>query len=290
LKPDIDELCRRLVARNGQPLRVPSDGELEALEKRIGSILPAAFKAVLKTAGGVSWPVSLLDDRTIERSREWPGMPGEYVPFADDGCGNDWCFDTRICETGEFPIAFWDHEDPDAHRSDGPPCRVGGTFAEWLDERIRETVMHERAEVRHARREQIEERLAPKLPRGGAAWTPNDAEILAAERRLPVALPAQYRWFTKRFGAVDWPVRIEDAVDLYEHQDESPCTWFGRATVRRFGFNARGAVIEEQGGTRRVVADSFFLWLEGEIIRREQEDVPRANIERPRVIRRKRRD
>lgn len=249
--------------------------------------LPPAFVAArLRPPSLLAEPLYLLDDDSIAQARTWPGMPSHLVPFAGDGGGNYWCFDTRLCVDGEYPIDFWDHELPDESAADGPPTRVGETFAEWLEGWIERDRRESRRRSTAQRREALAERLSPYLP-AHPAYAPDADEIAQVEPRLRFPLPAGYRWFTSRFGAVSFPVSIADALDLPAQQDDAPYVWFGRDRGRRFGFDANGAVVEEREGATRVAARSFHAWLQDEIGRREaaaREPGPAA----PRVIRRRR--
>ena len=101
-----------------------TDGELNALERKIGYPLPKTYRQFLKykhfyalplwecsfaphpVAG---WQKSLLDKMRLH--------PPEYltergrIPFAD---WSDWgllCFDTTAeCEDHDYPVGLWDHE------------------------------------------------------------------------------------------------------------------------------------------------------------------------------------
>jgi hypothetical protein len=53
------------------------------------------------------------------------------VPFASDASGNDWSFDTRTFEAGEYAIVWLDHEEPpdDEELEGGYEATA---FDEWL--------------------------------------------------------------------------------------------------------------------------------------------------------------
>ncbi|MFK7987386.1 MAG: SMI1/KNR4 family protein [Sandaracinaceae bacterium] len=236
--------------------------------------------------------VGLLSDEAIDEARRKSGLPEFLVPFCQDAFGNFWCFDRRFAEAGEYPIVFWNHEEPAALLADDPPDWVD-PFSSWLEERQAEAKARRRHRSQRARREAIEQHLAPHLPT--SPYTPNEDQVDEVTARLPFDLPLQYRWFTIRFGAVSWPVEIADALDLPALQTSADAIWFGREPSSRFGLNKRGNVVTDVDGKVRVVAGSFLLWLEAQIELRQTEDSRRAaerekrsKATRTKVIRRKR--
>ena len=111
----------------GPPDRVPSEAEIQDLERQLGFRLPDRFRALLPQLNGAQAEPNLIkgpgdDDYGISRFEEIEhitqsknamdsGNPSDLslVPFADNGCGDWFCVVADDCPEKEA-VYFVDHE------------------------------------------------------------------------------------------------------------------------------------------------------------------------------------
>jgi hypothetical protein len=127
--------------------RAPTAEELARAESYLGAPLPPSFKIFLAEAGSYKlryWETFWVGDDSLgyrniieanraEREGAEPALPTFLITFHNNGMGDHLCFDARSqTPTGEYSIAFWDHELP----ADQDFDIVADDFAEWLYDEV----------------------------------------------------------------------------------------------------------------------------------------------------------
>lgn len=241
----------------------PSTGaEVDAAEARLGHAVSRSYRAFVVAVGAASWPVEIYGPAGLVLGESFG--PAWFLPFATDGGGNDWGWDLRARpKRGEYPILFWDHEEPPDDDEVAEPG-TAESFDAWLAER-----------VEHAADEDDEEAwadLARDLAQGGesrAAYVPALDDVRAVEERLGKKLPADYVRFTTTLGSTRWPFEIVDGQDCEaltrsaraEHAKLGDAIAFGRdrdGTILAF----RGSAVVSPMGT---LAKGFLGFLRARI-------------------------
>ncbi len=120
---------------------------LDGAEQRLGTLLPAAYRAGVLALGAPSTRVSLLKtivDQDIDIAdvqdffppfdivrftEEWRtlGLPQDLIAFASDCSGNLFCFKTEASQERpqDAPVWLWNHEVNRARR-------VASSFEDWI--------------------------------------------------------------------------------------------------------------------------------------------------------------
>jgi hypothetical protein len=210
----IEQDARARDGRNGASARSVATAEaLAEAEARLGGRLAKTFVQFARAVGSTRWPVEI---HAVEALAPYPpewGRPSYLVAFATDGSGNDWCFDLRHREKGEYPIVFWDHEDP-PDAAELEQADVVTTFDAWLEEQVGEALDEDGRADWSARQEFFERALEPHRETNTWPWAPSETDIAEVEREIGFPLPKDYVWFTRTFGSTPWPLAICDAKEL----------------------------------------------------------------------------
>jgi cell wall assembly regulator SMI1 len=121
--------------------------KIEAFELNFGVLLPLDFKSFLGVFNGLklfgSTILGIENDALeyglwrcteFEQNVDENPIPNYLIPFAPDGGGNHYCFDTRFNDDISCPIIFWQY---DYNYSDeDPPEVVNESFAFWVQDVI----------------------------------------------------------------------------------------------------------------------------------------------------------
>lgn len=270
----------------GSPPAGATQTALARVEAALGVKLPTTYRAFAKAAGSASWPVEVFDAERLVRGGGF-GQSEWFVAFATDGAGNDWGFDVRAMTRGEYPILFWDHEEPPPAEELAEPG-LAVRFDDWLGELVSGELATERA----ASDEEPWTRVAAALDArrcGVFPYAPALDDVRAVEGRLARALPPDYVQFTTRFGSTDWPFAIVDAQEVEalteamhrEHPALRDAVAFGHDVVGAFLAFRRDVVVNASG----KVAPSFLALLEAKIGERSLlvlPDAPTSEARTPR--------
>ncbi len=256
-------------ARLGTPNaagRSASEASIEAAEARLGVSLSKTYLAFAREVGQACWPVEIFGLQALRKDRGFE-RPDWFLAFATDGSGNDWGWDLRAPDDGEYPVLFWDHEDPpDEVELAVPGC--ASSFEDWLDEVVTDAIVDDAEDRAASRWNRVAEALLAH--RGGVyPYTPDRDDIRAVEVRLGRDLPETYVEFTARYGLTEWPLSIVDAQEIEAltasmhatHQDLRDAVAFGRGRDGSF-LALRGGVIVGPAG---VLAGDFLDFLEARI-------------------------
>lgn len=258
---------------------------IEAAERKLGFALSKTWKQFANQVGAAVWPVQLLSLEAIAADPVPTDRPKFLVAFADDGSGNEWCFDTRAAVKGEYPILFWDHEDPPQVSELETPEAVT-SFDEWLKGMIATKLADDESEALKARRARIEAALLPHRETNTWPYAPGDEEIIRCEATIGFALPKDYVWFTTNLGSTKWPLEIVDAVEMGRLTDEMKKAFPNvRGSSFAFGREADGTFVAFQKGSKLVSVGgrpledkTFFDFLERRI---EQRSKPKSVVPAP---------
>lgn len=139
----------RRIEADAPPWGLPTAATFQSLELRYGCKFPPSyleycrFHAVNVPLGDNAFMWASADPKedayasleaAIIGARVWR-IPSHFVPFWEDE-GNFYCFDTRtVSADGEFPIVFWDHDDPRGSAKAEPEF---ASFVEWLLDRLKQ--------------------------------------------------------------------------------------------------------------------------------------------------------
>jgi cell wall assembly regulator SMI1 len=124
-----------------------TEGELERVERRLETRLPADYKSAVLQFGLPRPTIELLDaivDRQLDLrevsdflgpaemvtvTKDWRdlGLPEELVAFATDCMGNLFCFSAAAEAFGEMPVFFFDHDERSVDV-------VAPSFTQWVDD------------------------------------------------------------------------------------------------------------------------------------------------------------
>lgn len=124
-----------------------TEGELERVESRLATRLPADYRSAVLQFGLPSPTIELLDavtDRQIALScvsdfldpaemvaatEDWRalGLPEELVAFATDCMGNLFCFPAAAEAAGEASVFFFDHDERSVEE-------VAPSFTRWIND------------------------------------------------------------------------------------------------------------------------------------------------------------
>lgn len=104
---------------------IPSALEISSAEKQLGFIFPAGYSAFVRGGGLGELRIKhrvLSPSETVESQRFLPSS--ELVPFADNGCGDLYCWVRAQGPTSV--VVFADHEAGTHHK-------VSESFDAWLE-------------------------------------------------------------------------------------------------------------------------------------------------------------
>lgn len=124
--------------------------QIAAAERVLGIAFPRVYQQFLSELGwakvyydeifglGDTVPqhLDLVRVTQSERNEFRPYLPVHLIPLVNDGLGNHYCLDTSRVSGSDCPVVFWDHEHELAE--DQVPEDESPTFAEWLEDRLRE--------------------------------------------------------------------------------------------------------------------------------------------------------
>jgi hypothetical protein len=130
----------------------PTQAQIRDAEAKLGFKFPPTFLTFLENAGSYCmsyWETFWVGDDSLggrnivkanisEREDATSALPAFLIAFHNDGCGDQFCFDTRRSDQdGEYPIVFWDHElSAENNLLDLFP--VAHNFADWLMQEVQE--------------------------------------------------------------------------------------------------------------------------------------------------------
>lgn len=252
-----------------------TEATIRAVETRLGVPLPKTFKQFAAQVGAASWPVDIYGADALTPYPADYERPPFLIAFATDGGGNDWCFDTRKLQRNEYPIVFWDHEEPPSAEELAEPGHTT-SFDAWLKDSLPDSIEDGVRDSLEERRNAIIAALEGHRETNIWPWSPSEDDVAGVEKDLGIALPRGYVWFTTTLGSTPWPFEIVDALELnrltQEMRERFPET---RSRWVAFGREADGSFVVFQKSGKPVsiggpaIADaSFYELLERRIAER----------------------
>lgn len=258
---------------------------IQSAETKLGVSLPETFKQFARRVGAASWPLHIYSvDALAPYPPDWE-RPSYLIAFATDGGGNDWCFDTRKLQSGEYAIVFWDHEEPpDGEELDAQAAAT--PFDEWLEDVVTDKLNDDEREALAERRSNIERALERYRETNTWPWAPSEEDLAGVEASIGFALPRDYVWFTTKLGSTTWPIEIPDALEMGRLTEEMRKRFPAAGAVVAFGRETDGSFVglEKDGrlvaiGGRAIEDRSFFDFLERRIKERSEPSSPADDIE-----------
>ncbi len=116
---------------------------IEHFEEFVKCRLPRDFKEFLVNTNGLELvptivygvknsPLDLYEAYEFEHYKSGNPLYSYLVPFATDGGGNQYCFDSRVANGSSYNILFWQHDYPyDELRQ---PKVTNHSFLDWANE------------------------------------------------------------------------------------------------------------------------------------------------------------
>lgn len=110
-----------------EDVAMPTDEEVRRVESELGFRFPASYREFVGLGGLGELRINhrvLSPSEILESIRHLPDR--EHVPFADNGCGDLYCWPRT--ETAEPTVLFADHETGYSY------SEAAASFTQWLEE------------------------------------------------------------------------------------------------------------------------------------------------------------